>query len=123
MSETLQLAVSGMHCVSCAGIIEKSLKKVAGVKDAKVNFTSEKARVVFDGPAASVETLIEAVKKAGYTASLIDQKNPEAERERKRKETRAILKKFIWSISLSLPMLYFMFLDFFNFLPWRKFLM
>ncbi len=115
--EQVSFSLAGMHCVSCAGIIEKSLKKVTGVKEAKVNFTSEKARVVYDAAAVSVNDLVQAVSKAGYTANLVDQKNPEAERERKRKDTRGILHKFIWSLILSLPMLYFMLLDFFKFLP------
>lgn len=121
--EQISLSITGMHCVSCAGIIEKALKKVAGIKDARVNFTSEKARVTYDSGMASIKEIIDAILKAGYKAQLIDTKNPEAERERKRKETRSILKKFIWSLTLSLPMLYFMFLDFFNFLPGREILM
>lgn len=121
--QTASFAITGMHCVSCAGIIEKSLKKNPGVKTANVSFTSEKARVVFDGGAVSVPDLIRAIDKAGYKANLLDSKNPEAERERKRKEVRSIFKKFVWSAGLSIPMLYFMLLDFFEFLPGRETLM
>lgn len=113
----VSLAITGMHCVSCAGIIEKSLKKLPGVKNANVNFTSEKARVSYDSASVSVEGLMEAVDKAGYKAALIDTKNPEAERERRRQEIQDVFKKFLWSMMLSLPMLYFMLLDFFKWLP------
>ncbi|MFH1012379.1 MAG: heavy metal translocating P-type ATPase [Candidatus Peregrinibacteria bacterium] len=123
MPNQIQLIIQGMHCVSCAAIIEKKLKEMPGVQEAHVNFASEKALVKFNDGMVSIHELIQAVSKAGYTANAMDTKNPEAERERKRKETKAILKKFIWSLALSLPMLYFMFLDFFSFLPARETLM
>ena len=44
----LSLSLSGMHCTSCSLIIEKSLNKVPGVKEAHVNFAAEKALVTFD---------------------------------------------------------------------------
>jgi Cu+-exporting ATPase len=121
--ETASLAITGMHCVSCAGIIEKSLKKLSGVKMANVSFAAEKARVVFDAGAVSVLDLVKAIDKAGYKAEFLDSKNPDAERERKQREIKKIFKKFAWSLGLSVPMLYFMFLDFFGFLPGREALM
>ena len=44
----ISLSISGMHCSSCAGLIERSLKKVSGVTLANVNFAAEKAMVDFD---------------------------------------------------------------------------
>ena len=40
--------VIGMHCASCARLIERSLKKTPGVMDAAVNYGSERAAVEFD---------------------------------------------------------------------------
>src|ERR1035437_6021224 len=40
--------VRGMHCASCASIIEKTLKKVDGVHDIQVNYATETAKVTFD---------------------------------------------------------------------------
>lgn len=121
--ENAIFSISGMHCASCAGIIEKSLKKVSGVKEANVNFASEKARVLYDASVTTIDKLSEAVKKAGYKAQLVDIDNPEAEKQRKEKPLKDYKNKFLWSFGLSLPMLYFMFLDFFAFLPGREFLM
>ena len=78
--KTQQFNISGMHCASCAGIIERSLKKVSGVKEANVNFAAEKARVLYDYALVTTEQLINAVKKAGYKADLMDADTPEAER-------------------------------------------
>ena len=46
--KTQQFSISGMHCVSCASIIERGLKDLPGVKSVNVNFATEKGRVVFE---------------------------------------------------------------------------
>lgn len=102
--ERVNLAISGMHCSSCANIIERQLKKVAGVSEARVNFASEKASIVYDPSSASIDDLKNAVSKAGYTASekVID------ESEKIKGERH----KFLASLILSAPMFYFMFFKF-----------
>jgi len=111
--ERIALNIAGMHCASCAGIIEKSLKKISGVKEANVNFGSEKARILYDRALTTTEQIIDAVKKAGYKADLTGVDTPEAEKLKKEKIIKGYFKKFIWSLILSSPMLYFMLLDFF----------
>lgn len=120
--EQVQLALKGMHCASCAGLIERRLKKVEGVKTANVNFAAEKARVIYDNSLADVKDLITAVEKAGYKAELAGTSDPEVERRQKALQIKATFKKFVWSLGLSLPMLYFMLLDFFP-LPGKEALM
>lgn len=122
-TEQTQLSLSGMHCASCAGLIERALKKQPGVKTATVNFATEKARVVFDSTLADNDVLIAAVKKAGYKAKLSDSKDPEADRRRREAEIKNYSRKFSTSLILSLPMLYFMLLDFIPILPGRELLM
>ncbi|MCO5620888.1 heavy metal translocating P-type ATPase, partial [Pseudomonas aeruginosa] len=60
----LDLPVSGMTCASCAGRVERALKKVPGVAAASVNLASEQARV--QAPAASLPPPLPAVEQAGY---------------------------------------------------------
>jgi Cu+-exporting ATPase len=117
--EQIQLSLSGMHCASCAGLIERGLKKVPGVKTASVNFAAEKARVSYDTSLATSQQLIDAVVKAGYKANIVTTSDPEMERRQRESVIQWYWKKFWWSFALSLPMLYFMFLDFFFFLPGR----
>ena len=74
MITKVNLSLYGMHCSSCAGLIEKSLTKVTGVSEAHVNFAAEKAIVTFDPSIANQETLISAVEKAGYKASINEDK-------------------------------------------------
>ncbi|EKE06322.1 MAG: hypothetical protein ACD_19C00017G0022 [uncultured bacterium] len=121
-NDRASLLVSGMHCTSCAGLIEKQLKKVNGVTEAHVNFASEKASVVFDSNISKVEDLINAVSRAGYTGELETEELSKNQSVRQGEEIKSQFKKFIWSLVLSSPMIYFMLLDFFKFLPGGSFL-
>jgi len=114
--------LSGMHCASCAGIIERSVKKIPGVKQANVNFAAEKASVIFDENLASLEEIMGAIKKAGYSATLVNEKDTGFDRKKREGEISQLWKKFIFGLALSIPMLYFMMLDFFPRLPGGNFL-
>lgn len=112
-NQRVNLSLFGMHCSSCANIIERSLKKVPGVKSANVNFAAEKASVQFEAGMNNVQAAIEAVIKAGYKAELVDAKDADYERRKREQEISSYAKHFWFSFALSLPMLYFMLLDFF----------
>jgi heavy metal translocating P-type ATPase len=59
-------AVEGMNCASCVGRVERALAAVPGVSGASVNLATERAEVVFDGPAADPRAAVSAVEAAGY---------------------------------------------------------
>ena len=61
----LKLTISGMHCGSCAGNIERSLKKVSGVKTVSVSMMTNKG-IVEAEDAVSDDDLKKAVARAGY---------------------------------------------------------
>lgn len=113
MIKKISLGLMGMHCSSCASIIERSLSKTLGVSSVNVNFAAEKANIIFDETQVKTQDLIEVVSKAGYKAELIDTKDADYERRKREQETKSYSKKFWFSFALSLPMLYFMLLDFF----------
>lgn len=115
------LALYGMHCSSCASLIEQSLKKVNGVSEAHVNFAAEKALVTYDESRTKTDDLISAVKKSGYTATLVDQKDTEFETKKRQQEIKIYFQKFIVSLALSVPMIYFMLFDFFSWIPFESF--
>ena len=60
--------VEGMTCASCAMSIEKGLKKVPGVEEARVNLASEQATVIYDPAQTGVEQLVQQVEAVGYKA-------------------------------------------------------
>ena len=47
--------VKGMHCASCASIIERTVKKIDGVTSVSVNNGNEKAKITFDSEKTSPE--------------------------------------------------------------------
>ena len=58
--------ISGMHCASCAGTIERALSKTTGVRDVSVNFASESALIEFDENIVSQSDLAKAARSVGY---------------------------------------------------------
>jgi Cu+-exporting ATPase len=63
---SVELAIGGMTCASCAARVEKKLNRMDGVT-ATVNYATEKAKVTV-GDGVSVEDLVATVKATGYTA-------------------------------------------------------
>ncbi len=74
-----RLYVSDISCAGCVETIEAALKSVPGVDEVQVNFADRTVNVSGDVPA---DTLIQAVSKSGYTASIMEDKT-ESERENK----------------------------------------
>ncbi len=62
---TARLHVAGMHCASCVNHVEKKLKAVSGVRDARVNLATETATVEVERD-TPMSVLLDAVKAAGY---------------------------------------------------------
>ncbi len=120
---SVNISLSGMHCSSCASLIERAVKKVPGVHQANVNFAAEKALVIYDQTAATEADLLLAIKKTGYGAEIITESNPQAETEKRQAALTKLARKFWISLALSLPMIYFMLFDFFTFIPGRALLL
>ena len=59
--------IKGMHCASCAVIIEKALKKEDGVDFVEVNYGTEAAKISFDKEKTSLSKLSEKIKPYGYS--------------------------------------------------------
>ena len=66
MEKQVTLPITGMTCANCVATVERNLKKVAGVQQASVNLSSERATVSFDPALAKMEDLIGRVRRAGY---------------------------------------------------------
>lgn len=116
-SRMMAFHLRGMHCSSCAALIERAVKKLPGVKQANVNFAAEKASVITEGGSLTPEQVIAAVKNAGYTAVPVNAEDRQYEQKRRGEETQSAFRKFAVSAVISLPMLYFMLLDFFPAMP------
>ena len=69
MTDTQTYKIKGMHCASCAGIIEKTFKKQTGVHSAEVNYATETAKVAH-GTEVSPHQLSAAIEPLGYSIAV-----------------------------------------------------
>jgi len=58
--------VGGMDCASCALTIEKAVKKLSGVKEAKASFANTELVVDYDPRAAKPDDIRKKVEETGY---------------------------------------------------------
>ncbi|MEK7497889.1 MAG: cation transporter, partial [Patescibacteria group bacterium] len=108
--------IVGMHCVSCARLIEKKLQKTEGVTTASVNYGSELATVETNKDIEDA-VLLKAVEDSGYKA-ILNSSNPEEEKEKiKRKELANLKIKVIISGILSTLVFVGSFPEWFPFVP------
>lgn len=68
----IKLTIAGMHCASCAANIERSLKKVSGVKEVTVSAVTNKAFVEAEEK-TSEDEMKKAVARAGYKVAGIEE--------------------------------------------------
>jgi len=103
---TFDLPITGMTCASCAGRVERALRKVPGVQSATVNLANERAHVeVLEQ--VDPASLIAAVDKAGYGASLAQDPATQAADQRLRRDNERwhLLLAIALALPLVLPML------------------
>jgi Cu+-exporting ATPase len=67
MTVRTDLAVEGMTCAACANRIQRSLTKLDGVDEARVNFANGRATVLHD-PSVDDTTLRATIERLGYHA-------------------------------------------------------
>lgn len=93
------LPIVGMHCASCAKLIEKKLNKVDGVESATVNYANEVATINI-GEGVKDADLENAVIGAGYRVGV----NPEEEKKKELKilKTKVIISSIISTIIMIL---------------------
>jgi Cu+-exporting ATPase len=61
----VKVTIEGMHCSSCAGNIERSVKKIPGVKQVSVSLMTRKG-IVEAEDSVTEEDLKKAVARTGY---------------------------------------------------------
>ena len=67
---TIVIPVEGMACESCAERIEKTLRSLDGVVEAKVDFGAEHARIAYDAERVTSVQIATAIGKLGFTVGV-----------------------------------------------------
>lgn len=67
---TVTLNIQGMTCGGCAANVERTLKALAGVQQAKVDLAAARATVDYDAAQATPAAMVSAVEDAGFDAAV-----------------------------------------------------
>ena len=96
--------VTGMSCAACSARVEKAVSGLDGVTECSVNLLTGDMAV--EG-GVSPETVISAVEKAGYGASLADgAKAKQPDKKEENTEIKPLIKRLIVSACLLFPLMY-----------------
>ena len=103
--------VTGMTCTACSASVERAVQKIDGVRSVNVNLLGNNMTVDFDTSLTNYGEIIEAVGKAGYSASLVSKESGKATTAREevdpaQDEIRDMKYRTIISFAFMLPLMY-----------------
>ena len=99
--------VTGMTCSACSANVDKSVRKLPGVRDVNVNLLSNNMTVDYDETAVDSNRIIAAVANAGYGASEhVRAKSQAAKPSEPKDEYKEMKLRLIVSFSFLIPLLY-----------------
>ena len=104
-----RFAITGMTCSACSARVEKAVTKLAGTDKVSVNLLTNSMQLLYDEGQINPAQIIEAVEKAGYGASLQEEKEKHRPRETDdplAKEAAAMKRRLCLSVALLLPLVY-----------------
>ena len=119
-SETISIKVLGMDSPHCAMIVEGALKKLPGVKNIDVDFSNQRAKVVFDPEKLTIGRIFSVITDAGYkpireeggAEEVLDKEKIERE-----KQLKILKAKLIVGGILSVFIFFGSFPEWFSFVP------
>ena len=81
----VSLIIEGIHCSACVWLNEKALHKMDGVIEANINFTNNKASIVWADGIVKLSEIIDMIRAIGYNAypydASIQEQHANAERK------------------------------------------
>ncbi len=113
----LVLKVKGMHCASCAILIDKLLSKQAGVVAVSTSYGAQKVALEFEEDKISLQKIDEFVNKLGYDVIRPDEESSSVEEEElaEAREMKLAKKRVVASFAIAAPIIaYYMGVHMFN---------
>lgn len=105
----LKFNVEGMSCAACSAAVERAVSKLDGVESAQVNLLAKLLTAEFDESKTNSLSIIEAVTKAGFKASLIEEREAEPSAKASEKPTQSsVAEKYTpvrTRLAVSIPLL------------------
>ena len=91
----INLIIEGIHCSACVWLNEKVLHKTHGVIEATINYTNNKAKVVWDPEEVNLSQIIETIRSIGYNAYPYD---PALQEERANKTKKSYYSRILVAV-------------------------
>jgi len=91
----IHLIIEGIHCSACVWLNEKVLHKTDGVIEASINYTNNKAKVVWDPEEVKLSHIIETIRSIGYNAYPYD---PSLQEERANRAKKSYYSRILVSV-------------------------
>lgn len=82
----VSLIIEGIHCSACVWLNEKALHKMDGVIEANINFTNNKATIIWADNILKLSQIIDMIRAIGYNAYPYDASLQEAHANKERKD-------------------------------------
>jgi len=82
----IHLIIEGIHCSACVWLNEKVLHKTDGIIEASINYTNNKAKVIWDPEEVKLSKIIETIRSIGYNAYPYDPSLQEERATKTRKD-------------------------------------
>ncbi len=119
-TKTVSLKVLGMDSPHCAMMVENALKKLDGIKNSDIDFSNQRAKIVFSPKMLTTREIFQVIIDAGYTPieetgeveEVLDKEKIERERS-----TRILKTKIIIGGILSVSIFLGSFPEWFSFVP------
>ena len=82
----VSLIIEGIHCSACVWLNEKALHKMDGVVEASINFTNNKAHILWVDDVVKLSQIIDMIRAIGYNAYPYDASLQEQHANKVRKD-------------------------------------
>ncbi|MBU0720568.1 heavy metal translocating P-type ATPase [bacterium] len=82
----VSLIIQGIHCSACVWLNEKALHKMDGVIEANINFTNNKANIIWADDVVKLSGIIDMIRAIGYDAYPYDAAIQEVHANKERKD-------------------------------------
>ncbi|WP_104718334.1 heavy metal translocating P-type ATPase [Helicobacter trogontum] len=73
----VHFVIEGVVCAACVWLNEQILAKIHGIKEIKINYTTHKAKILFDPNETNFQNIYDKIAKIGYRAIVYDPQDKE----------------------------------------------
>ena len=83
---SVDLIIEGIHCAACIWLNEKVLADKEGIVEASINFTNNKAKIIWDEDTIALSSIIDTIRSIGYNAYPYDRSKEDIKASKNKKD-------------------------------------